>query len=360
MHCHVLKASDPNKLMRKVFMYRKLIATALSTNFRDVATIQSLPIPAPAAGQLLVRNKFVGINASDINVTAGRYSRDTTPPQHLGFESVAEVVAVGTASSHGYKQGDAVAILKNGTFSEYMLLDEDHVIPIPDCSPKYLPLLVSGLTASISLEHVGGMKRGDKVLVTAAAGGAGLLAVQIAKLAGCHVMGTCSSKEKVDLLRQCGCDRPVNYKEESLKEVLRTEYPNGVDVVFESVGGEMFTTCVNSLSTHGRLIIIGAVSTYKNKSLASVAIPTVKLLTRSASIHGFFLPHFAPHYPGHLVKLVQLVSNGSLQCIIDNGASCPTGPFVGLEAIPTAVEYLYSGRSSGKVYVELKHSNSKL
>ena len=357
----MLKASAPNKLTSE-FMYKKLIATALSTNFREVVTIQSLPIPTPATGQLLVRNKFVGINATDINVTAGRYSRDTTPPQHLGLESVAEVVAVGTASCHGYKQGDAVAIFKNGTFSEYMLLDEDHVIPIPDCSPKYLPLLVSGLTASISLEHVGEIKEGDKVLITAAAGGTGLTAVQLAKLAGCHVIGTCSSKEKVDLLRRCGCDRPVNYKEESLKQVLHMEYPKGVDVVFESVGGEMFTTCINSLSTHGRLIIIGAVSTYKNKSMASsVAIPTVKLLTRSASIHGFFLPHFAPYYRDHLSKLVQLVSNGSLHCVMDNGTSCSTGPFIGLEAIADAVEYLYSGRSSGKVYVELKHStNSKL
>lgn len=171
-------------------MYRKLIATALSTNFREVATIQSLPIPAPGSGQVLVRNRFVGINASDINVTAGRYSRDTSPPQELGLESVGEVVAVGTASSHGYKQGDAVAVFQNGTFSEYMLLDEEQVIPLPDCSPKYLPLLLSGLAASISLEHVGEMKEGDKVLVTAAAGGAGLIAVQLAKLAGCLVLGT--------------------------------------------------------------------------------------------------------------------------------------------------------------------------
>ena len=342
-------------------MYRKLIATAVSTNFRDVVTIKSLPIPAPAAGQVLLRNKFVGINASDINVTGGRYSRDTAPQQDLGLEGVAEVVAVGTACSHGYKQGDAVAVFKIGTFSEYMLLDEDHVIPIPDCSPEYLPLLVSGLTASISLEHVGGMKEGDKVLVTAAAGGTGLIAVQLAKLSYCHVIGTCSSKEKVELLRRCGCDRPVNYKEESLKEVLHKEYPKGVDIVYESIGGDMFTTCVNNLATRGRLIIIGAVSTYKNKSMASsVGIPTIKMLTKSASIHGFFLPHFAPHYPSHLAKLVQLVSSGSLQCILDNGASYPTGPFVGLQAIPDAVEYLYSGRSSGKVYVELQHSNSKL
>ena len=348
--------------MRLAVMYRKLIATALSTNFREVVAIRSLPIPVPTSGQVLVRNRFVGINATDINITAGRYSRDSLPPEDLGLESVAEVVAVGDSSSHGYKQGDAVAIFKNGTFCEYMLVDEDHVIPLPDCSPKYLPLLVSGLAASISLEHVGEVKKNDKVLVTAAAGGTGLTAVQLAKLSGCHVLGTCSSNEKVDLLREFGCDRAINYKEESLKEVLHKEYPKGVDVVFESVGGEMLSTCINSLSIGGRLIMIGAVSTYKNTSIAnSVPIPTVKLLFKSASVRGFFLAHFAPHYPQHLAKLIQLVSNGSLKCITDNGTSYAGGPFVGLEAIPDAVEYLYSGKSSGKVYVELKHStNSKL
>jgi len=344
-------------------MYRRLIATALSTKFREVVTVQTLPIPVPGPRQVLVRNRFVGINASDINVTAGRYLRNASPPLQLGFESIAEVSAVGKACSHGYKRGDAVAVMKNGSFSEYMLLDEDQLIPLPDCSPLYLPLLVSGLTASISLEHLGKIKKGDQVLVTAAAGGTGLLAVQLAKLAGCHVLGTCSSKQKADLLRQVGCDRPINYKEESLKEVLCKEYPNGVDVVYESVGGEMFTTCVNSLAVGGRLIVIGAVSTYKNKSLtSSVAIPTVQLLSKSAGVHGFFLPHFTAQYSTHLTKLVELVSSGSLKSIVDNGASHSNGPFVGLGAIADAVDYLYSGKNSGKIYVELNNSvaNSKL
>lgn len=253
-------------------------------------------------------------------------------------------------------------MFKNGSFSEYMLLNEDHAIPLPECSPAYLPLLVSGLTASISLEQVGEIKEGDKVLVTAAAGGTGLLAVQLAKLAGCHVLGTCSSNQKADLLRQLGCDRPVNYKEESLEKVLDEEYPKGVDVVYESIGGEIFNNCINHLSTCGRLLIIGAVSTYKDKSMTSVAIPTVQLLSKSASVRGFFLPHYTIHFPSHLDKLVHLVSNKSLRCIVDNGIRHSNGPFVGLERITDAVEYLYSGKSIGKVYVELTHSmaNSKL
>ena len=333
-------------------MYRKLIATKLSTNFREAVTIQSVSIPVPSSGQLLVRNRYVGINAGDINITAGKYTRDPSPAQELGAEGIAEVVAVGEDCS--YNQGDAVAVIKLGTFSEYMLLEEYEVIPVPDCAPKYLPLLLSGLTASISLEHVGEIKEDDKVLVTAAAGGTGLMAVQLAKLAGCHVLGTCSSKEKVDLLKQYGCDRPINYREESLDEVLRKEYPKGVDVVYECVGGDMFTTCANNLATAGRVIIIGVVSTYKDASVApSIAMPTLKLLFKSVSVRGFYLPNFIVHCPEHLNKLIDLISDGSLHSVIDNGASSTAGPFVGLEAITDAVEYLHSRKSRGKVYVEL-------
>ena len=94
-------------------MYRKLVATNFSTKFREVVKIRSLPIPVPGQGQLLVRNKFLGINASDINFTAGRYDRRAKLPLDLGFESVGEVAAVGTDCSRGYKLGDAVGVFEN-------------------------------------------------------------------------------------------------------------------------------------------------------------------------------------------------------------------------------------------------------
>lgn len=85
----------------------------------------------------------------------------------------------------------------------------------------------TGLTASIALEQVGQMKSGQTVLVTAAAGGTGVFAVQLAKLAGNHVIGTCSSDEKIGMLKQLGCDRVINYKKENFAKVLKTEYPQG-------------------------------------------------------------------------------------------------------------------------------------
>jgi prostaglandin reductase 3 len=110
------------------------------------------------------------------------------------------------------------------------------------------------------------MKSNETVLVTAAAGGAGQIAVQLAKQAGNHVIGTCSSVEKAAFLKSIGCDRVINYRIENLSKVLKKNYPKGVDIVFESVGCQMFQECMESLAVKGRMIIIGAVSTYAGES----------------------------------------------------------------------------------------------
>jgi len=155
---------------------------------------------------------------------------------------------------------------KFGAFAEYIAVDERNCYSLPSLSPKFLPLMVSGLTASISLDQVGQMKSGETVLVTAAAGGTGLFAVQLAKLAGNHVIGTVSSDNKATILKELGCDRVINYRTENLNDVLKKEYPKGIDLVYESVGGDMFDVCVRHLAVHGRLIVIGAISGYKDGS----------------------------------------------------------------------------------------------
>jgi prostaglandin reductase 3 len=124
-------------------------------------------------------------------------------------------------------------------FGEYQLLNEKLCIPVPYASPEILPVMVSGLTASIALEQCGNLKIGKTVLVTAglfflkiyflAAGATGQFAVQFAKLAGCHVIGTCSSESKVKFLKSLGVDRAINYKKENLKNVLKKEYPKGLE-----------------------------------------------------------------------------------------------------------------------------------
>lgn len=266
-------------------------------------------------------------------------------------------MAVGDSCKQLYKEGQAVAFMKNGTFSEYQLVTPRLVHTIPNLDPGYLSLLVSGMTAAICLDKVGELRKGETVLVTAAAGGTGQFAVQWAKRAGCHVIGTCSSEEKVELLKKLGCDRPINYKEENLNKVLKGEYPKGVDVVYESIGGEMFDICLNRLAPRGKLIVLGYISGYASAKFGSTSAKAEtlmpKLITKSASVRGFFLNSYAELWKEYFGKLAKLYAEGELVAAVDNGLTRAEGPLKGIDSVSDGVEYLYKGQNQGKVVVEL-------
>lgn len=328
--------------------YRKLVATKRTTDFRQAAEIVKEELPEPGPGEVVVRNKYAGVNATDVNITAGRYDPSATPPFPLGAEATGTIEAVG-ADVERLSEGDAVVTnTLGGGYREYQCVAARNCLNVPQPTPEVLSIVVSGLTASIALNEVGRMKSDETVLVTAAAGGTGQYAVQLAEREGNHVIGTCSTPEKVELLEKLGCDRPINYREEDVSTVLADEYPDGVDLVYEGVGGALFDTCVDALAVHGRLLAIGYVSEYVDGP-ERVDQPRIytKLLPKSASIRGFFLPHFAEHFGAHIRHLLELQHRDELYIAIDERT------FHGLESIPDAVEYLHSGQSRGKVVVQL-------
>ncbi|KAI5626416.1 prostaglandin reductase 1, partial [Silurus asotus] len=335
---------------------KKMMATKRSPNFREAVSVQILPVPTPNDHELLIRNRYVGINASDINYSAGRYDPSVSPPFPVGCEGVGEVVALGLSASSRFAVGDTVGYLNDGAFAEYTLVSAGKVIPLKEPQPEALAVIVSGATALIALQRLGELKHGETVLVTAAAGGTGHFAVQFAKMAGCHVVGTCSSPEKVEFLKSIGCDRPINYKEEDLAATLRREYPKGLDVVYESVGGAVFDLAVNNLAQNGRLLVVGFISGYQSESglqpVRGATLPA-KLLQKSASVRGFFLPHFLSDYSECVLKAMQMQEKGKLLCAIDDGQMDKEGRFVGLESVYRAIDYMYAGKNQGKVVVEM-------
>uniref|UniRef100_A0AC11ESM6 Prostaglandin reductase 3 n=1 Tax=Ovis aries TaxID=9940 RepID=A0AC11ESM6_SHEEP len=308
--------------------------------------------------------RFAGVNASDINYSAGRYDPSVKTPFDAGFEGVGEVVALGLSASAAFTVGQAVAYVAPGSFAEYTVVPARVAIPVPALKPEYLTLLVSGTTAYISLKELGGLSEGKKVLVTAAAGGTGQFAVQLAKKAKCHVIGTCSSAEKSAFLKSVGCDRPINYNAEHVGAVLRQEYPQGVDVVYESVGGATFDLAVDALATRGRLIVIGFISGYQTPTgLSPVKAATLpaKLLKKSASVQGFFLNHYLPEFRGAMDHLLKMYAGGELVCEVDTGILSAEGRFIGLESVFRAIDYMYMRKNTGKIVIELPPSvNSKL
>lgn len=345
---------------------KKLVVTKLSPHFREAVAVQTVVVPTPGNEELLVRNRFVGINASDINYSAGRYDPTVKPPFDAGFEGIGEVVGLGLSASSQFTVGDTVAYFRNGAFAEYTVVPAKECIRVPSVKPEFLTLLVSGATAYIALKRLGDLTKGETVLVTAAAGGTGQFAVQFAKRAGCHVIGTCSSNEKAGFLKSIGCDRPINYTVEDLGQTLRKEYPQGIDVVYESVGGSILELALNCLAKKGRLIVIGFISGYQSASgipaFRAATLP-VKLLQKSASIRGFFLPHFFSDYGEALGSMMQMMAKGQLVCEVDCGDLATEGRFSGLESVFRAVDYMYAGKNLGKVVVEVaptSPSNSKL
>jgi len=195
------------------------------------------------------------------------------------------------------------------------------------------------------------MTTGETVLVTAAAGGAGQIAVSLAKLAGNFVIGTCSSDEKAKALKALGCDRVINYKKEDFGAVLKKEFPKGIDIIYEGVGGDFFKTCMQNLAVRGRLIVIGSISNYKDTATStsmgdnfSEQVTTYDLLAGSKTVTGFFLNNFREKFPQHLMKLMGLLESGELKLNTDS-------KFTGLAAVYDAVDHLQAGKNLGKVVV---------
>ncbi|KAG2241540.1 hypothetical protein Bca52824_096476, partial [Brassica carinata] len=311
--------------------FEKIIVHALSHNFRNATRIVRTPLQLPIRPhQVLLKSSMLVLT----QVISGRYFTGGSPklPFDAGFEGVGLIAAVGE-SVKNLEVGTPAAVMTFGAYAEYMIVSSKHVLPVPRPDPEVVAMLTSGLTALTALEKAGQMKSDETVLVTAAAGGTGQFAVQLAKLAGNKVIATCGGSEKAKLLKELGVDRVIDYKAEDIKTVLKKEFPKGVDIIYESVGGKMFDLCLNALAVYGRLIVIGMISQYQGeKGWQPSNYPGLceKILAKSQTVAGFFLVQYSQLWKQNLDKL------GLIR------------KFIGLNTVSDAVEYLHSGKSTGK------------
>lgn len=327
--------------------YKKVIVNRPGRDFRAAIDIVEVPFPTLEPQQILVRNLFAGVNASDVNISAGVYFMDIPLPWDTGVEATGEVVAVGSAVEHLQVGDHVLTTLIGGGYREYFALDASMAIPIPQASAEITAIAVGALSASMALEVGGNMTSGETVLITAAAGGVGHFAVQLAKQAGNHVIGTTSTAAKAELLTELGCDRVINYREDDIDAILKGEYPQGVDLVLDGVGGDLFDALVPNIARRGRIVVIGFIAEYHgNPQVITAPRLYHQLLWKSAMVRGFLYSDYVPQIPHYMGKLMTLFAEGGLHAEID-----PT-PFVGIEAIPDAVEHLQNGKNAGKVIVQ--------
>jgi hypothetical protein len=328
--------------------YRKLIAKQLNQDFKSAIEIVEIPLYQPAATELLIQNKFAGVNGGfDTLICRGDVPYvNLIPPFDLGVEAVGKVIAMGE-NVKDFQIGDAViTTARGGGYREYQVIDANLAVKVREATPELLTLMPTGVSALVALEQVGEMKSNEVVLVTAAAGGTGHIAVQLAKLAGNHVIGTCSSEAKAKLLRKLGCDRIINYHTENLNHVLKQEYPNGINLIFDCVGKQVFDTCVENLAVRGRLVVVGFISEYaKDVEQITQARIYHQLFWKAASVRGFLMPHYKEYMAEARDRLLNLFYTDKLKVSVD------PSHFNGIESIPEAVEYLFSGQNCGKVVV---------
>ena len=227
----------------------------------EVLTVGDLPAPEPGDGQLLVEVAAAGVNYIDVYQRTGRYPVPT--PFTLGLEGSGRVGALGPGVS-GFAVGDRVAWADQlGSYAEQVLVAADRAVPVPDAvdDERAAAALLQGMTAQYLVSSTYPVQAGDTVLVHAAAGGVGLLLVQMARLRGAVVLGTASTREKADLAIAAGADAVIDYTTEDVAARAR-ELTGGVGVaaVYDGVGASTFDASLAALRPRGTLALFGGAS----------------------------------------------------------------------------------------------------
>ncbi|HWZ28312.1 MAG TPA: quinone oxidoreductase [Gemmatimonadales bacterium] len=224
----------------------------------EVLTVVELPTPKPGPGQVLIAVEAAGVNFIDIYQRTGFYS--VTLPAILGQEAAGRVAGVGS-DVQDWRVGDRVGFVSGqGAYADSVIVPADRLVPVPKgvSTRDAAAALLQGMTAHYLTTDTYPLKVGDTCLVHAAAGGVGLLLVQVAKFKGAKVIGTVSTSEKSALAREAGADHVINYLEEDFESAVKQiTVGRGVQVVYDSVGQATFMKSLNVLSPRGMLVTFG-------------------------------------------------------------------------------------------------------
>ena len=224
----------------------------------EVLTLDEIPIPQPNTGEARVKLEAIGVNFIDIYHRTGLYP--IKMPFTLGMEGAGIVDAIGDGVNE-IKKGDRVAYaMVPGAYADYAIVPAAKLAPVPEAvdAKTAAALMLQGMTAHYLTHSTYALKSGETALVHAAAGGVGLLLVQVAKLLGARVIGTVSTEAKAQLAKQAGADETILYSQaDFFTEVERLTDGRGVHVVYDSVGATTFDKSLDCLRPRGYLVLFG-------------------------------------------------------------------------------------------------------
>jgi NADPH2:quinone reductase len=288
--------------------------------FAPVEKLQYKDVPDPVVkkGHVVVDVKACGVNFPDGLLVQGLYQMKPPFPFIPGNEVAGVISEVGEGVPFLKVGMRVIAMVMLGGYAEKVLCPASHIMPIPDEIPneEAAALVTAHATAHHALKQRAQIKPGETLLVTGAAGGTGLAAVQIGKEMGATVIAVCSTQEKLDMAKANGADILINYTETDLKTAIKAVTDGkGVDVVYESVGGDTFHACSRSMAWNGRLLVVG---------FAGGTIPEFPVnlaLVKGYSVMGVFWGSFTQHQPkdfaDNMKELLIWYVQGKVKVIVD-------------------------------------------
>jgi NADPH-dependent curcumin reductase CurA len=314
---------------------------------REDFTFEEVPVQDLAEGQILVKNHYLSLDPA----MRGWMNEGKSYIAPVGLGDVMRALGVGEVieSRHPrFSVGDFV----QGTLGvQDFYAGEPRGFYTVDTTLAPLPLYLSalgmtGMTAYFALLDTGAPQSGDTVVISGAAGAVGSVAGQIAKLKGCRVVGIAGGEQKCRMLvEELGFDAVIDYKNEDVLEGLKRNCPDGVNVYFDNVGGDILDAVLSRLALHARVVICGAISQYNNTTPVKGPANYLSLLVNRARMEGFVVLDHASRFAAAGQEMAGWIAEGKLKSREDI--------VEGLETFPETLQKLFSGENFGKLMLKV-------
>lgn len=313
----------------------------------DTLVVEDTSSPHIKKYEVLLDVHAAGINFPDTLIIEGKYQFKPPFPFSPGGEAAGVISAVGENVSH-LNLGDRVMALTGwGSCAEQIAVPAYNILPMPDAMDFTTAAAFSMTygTAMHALKQRGALQAGETLLVLGASGGVGLAAIEIGKAMGARVIAAASSAEKLEVARQAGADELINYQDEDIRERLKTlTKGQGVDVIIDPVGGDLFETVFRSIAWNGRMLVIG---------FASGTIPSLPAnlpLLKGAAVIGVFWGSFAQRQPqdnvANFQQLFAWFAEGKLKPLVSQTFA--------LEDTAQAINTLAARKAVGKLVIKVR------
>jgi NADPH-dependent curcumin reductase CurA len=304
------------------------------------------PVHSPGEGEVLVKIRYLSLDPAMRGWMND--ARSYIPPVELGAVMRAGAAGEVIESRHpSFSAGDAVTGMLG--IQEYATVPGDTVTKV-DPSMAPLPVWLNtlgmpGMTAYFGLLEVGRPEPGNTVVVSGAAGAVGGTVGQIAKLKGCRAVGIAGGPEKCrHLIEDLGFDAAIDYKSEPVGRALHQHCPDGIDVYFDNVGGEILDAALAQLARHARVVICGAISQYNATEMRGPA-NYMSLLVSRATMTGFLVFDYVDRYQEAAREMGQWLASGQLKSFEDIA--------VGFDTFPETLLRLFKGENTGKLVLQV-------